>query len=193
MSVCLSVCLYVSLPFCLSVSLYVFLSVCLSVLISAISHQQANMQCLCSCKRFRFLAFWLGDFFCLPWKDREILILLWAGGSETEILVVHAEVQINVEAHILLSQCSVLVISRSWLVMLTWSQIFIQDIWVSNYAGGGQETDNLTSSQHNSQSLSALGPKVSCTMQQGMKDRKKLYCLVETWTEFIDNCRQTLS
>ena len=44
MSVCLSVCLYVSLPVCLSVSLYVFLSVCLSALISTISHQQANMQ-----------------------------------------------------------------------------------------------------------------------------------------------------
>ena len=46
MSVGLSVCLYVSLPVCLSVSLCVFLSVSLSALISAISHQQANMQCL---------------------------------------------------------------------------------------------------------------------------------------------------
>ena len=44
MSVCLSVCLYVSLPVCLSVSLYVFLSVCLSSLICEISHQQAKMQ-----------------------------------------------------------------------------------------------------------------------------------------------------
>ena len=39
-----SVCLYVSLPVCLCVSLYDFLSVCLSVLISATSHQPANMQ-----------------------------------------------------------------------------------------------------------------------------------------------------
>ena len=45
MLVCLSVRLYVSLPVCLSVSLYVVLYVCLSALISAISHQQANMQC----------------------------------------------------------------------------------------------------------------------------------------------------
>ena len=42
--VSLSVCLYVSLPVGLSVSWSIFLSVCLPALISAISHQQANMQ-----------------------------------------------------------------------------------------------------------------------------------------------------
>ena len=45
LSLCQSVCLFDSLSVCLSVSLYVFLSVCRSTLISAISHQQANMQC----------------------------------------------------------------------------------------------------------------------------------------------------
>ena len=45
LSVCPSVCLYVSLPVCLSISLYIFLSVCLLALISGISHQQANTQC----------------------------------------------------------------------------------------------------------------------------------------------------
>ena len=44
LSVCQSVCLYVSLSVCMSVSRYVFLSVSRSALISAISHQQANMQ-----------------------------------------------------------------------------------------------------------------------------------------------------
>ena len=43
-SVCLSVCPYVSMPVCLSVSLSIFFSVCLFALISATSHQQANMQ-----------------------------------------------------------------------------------------------------------------------------------------------------
>ena len=58
MSVCLSVCLYVSLPVCLSVSLYVFLSVCLSALISTISHQQANMQWDVRLSSIQYPIFW---------------------------------------------------------------------------------------------------------------------------------------